>query len=348
MLKKIVKVLVVDDMATMRNILVKGLSMDPGIEVVATATDPYSAREMIVKHDPDVVTLDIEMPRMNGVDFLRKLMPQYPVPVIMVSSFSEERKKLIDEAMKFGAVDYVIKPEAGDPDGGSNMIMELRTKIKLASSKDVSHWKHTDKGTAQRARPSGGKDWNNFVIAIGASTGGTEAIREVITRFPAQMPPVVMVQHMPPGFTKMFSDRMNSLCEMEVKEAATGDQIIPGRILLAPGGFQMEIFRKDGKYFVRVFEGPLVNGHCPSVEVMMRSVAKIYGRNAIGIMLTGMGGDGAEGMKEMHDAGARTLAQNEETCVVFGMPKVAWERGGVDRLVPLQDIAGEVIKMLNA
>jgi len=347
MLKKVVKVLVVDDMATMRNILVKGLSMDPGIEVVATATDPYSAREMIVKHNPDVVTLDIEMPRMNGVDFLKKLMPQYPVPVVMVSSATEERRKMLDEALRCGAVDYVLKPSVGDPDGGANMLMELRTKVKLASAKDVSHWKHTEKATTKRAQSAGG-EWTNFVIAIGASTGGTEAIKDVITKFPGRMPPVVMVQHMPPGFTKMFSDRMNSLCEMEVKEAESGDQILPGRILLAPGGFQMEVWKKDGKYFVRVFEGPLVNGHCPSVEVMMRSVAKVYGKNAIGIMLTGMGGDGADGMKEMHDAGARTLAQNEETCVVFGMPKVAWERGGVDRLVPLQDIAGEVIKMLNA
>lgn len=344
--KKKIRVLVVDDMAVTRNLLARGLAMDPGIEVVATASDPYVAREMIVQHRPDVITLDIEMPRMTGVEFLKKLMPQYPVPVVMVSSFSDERRKLLEEVMRHGAVDYVIKPDAGDPDGAANMIMELRTKVKLASTVDVSHWKHSDRGAAKRAL-AGVEKWKDFVIAIGASTGGTEAIKEVITRFPAAMPGVVMVQHMPSGFTKMFADRLNSLCEMEVKEAEDGDQIVAGRILLAPGAHQMDVYKKDGVYRVRVFEGDLVNGHCPSVEVMMMAVAKVYGRNAIGVMLTGMGGDGAEGMKAMHDAGARTFAQNEETCVVFGMPKVAWEKGGVDKLVPLQEIADEVIKLVN-
>lgn len=349
MTKKVVRVLVVDDMALTRTIIARGLEMDPGIEVVAKASDPYSAREMIVQYRPDVITLDIEMPRMDGVEFLKKLMPQFPVPVVMVSSFSADKKKQIDAILKAGAVDYVVKPDANDPDGATNMIMELRTKVKLASTKDVSHWKHSGVAAEERAKKQQNFSarFNNFVIAIGASTGGTEAIKEVITRFPASMPGVVMVQHMPIGFTKMFADRLNSLCEMEVKEAEDGDQIVPGRILLAPGAKHLKVFKRGSTFHVKIFDGELVNGHKPSVEVMMQSVAEAYGKNSIGVMLTGMGGDGADGMKSMHDAGARTLAQNEETCVVFGMPKVAWEKGGVDKLMPLTNIADEVIRLVD-
>lgn len=347
MAKKVVRVLVVDDMALTRTIIAKGLDMDPGIEVVAKASDPYSAREMIVKYKPDVVTLDIEMPRMNGVDFLKKLMPQYPLPVVMVSSFNAKKNLQIDEVLKAGAVDYVMKPDANDPDGAANMIMELRTKVKLASTKDVSHWKHSTQAAEERSKKLPASHWNEYMIAIGASTGGTEAIKEVITRFPANMPGVVMVQHMPVGFTKMFADRLNNICEMEVKEAEDGDQIIPGRILLAPGAKHMKVFKRGNTYHVKVFDGDLVNGHKPSVEVMMQSVAEIYGKRSVGVMLTGMGGDGADGMKSMHDAGAATVAQNEATCVVFGMPKVAWEKGAVDKLLPLQSIAEEVINLVN-
>ncbi len=347
MAKKVVRVLVVDDMALTRTIIAKGLDMDPGIEVVAKASDPYSAREMIVKHKPDVITLDLEMPRMSGAEFLKKLMPQYPLPVVIVSSFNASKQRQIEEVMKAGAVDYVAKPDANDPDGAANMIMELRTKVKLASTKDVSHWKHSSKAAEERNRKISSAQWNEYVVAIGASTGGTEAIKDVITKFPANMPGVVMVQHMPVGFTKMFADRLNNICEMEVKEAEDGDQIIPGRILLAPGARHMKVFKRGNTYHVKIFDDELVNGHRPSVEVMMQSVAEIYGKRSVGVMLTGMGGDGADGMKAMHDRGARTVAQDEETCVVFGMPKVAWEKGGVDKLMPLQNIADEVIKLVN-
>lgn len=349
-MNKRVRVLVVDDSALVRDILVSGLGKDPGIEVVGSASDPYVARDRIGQLKPEVLTLDVEMPRMDGVEFLRKLMPQHPLPVVMVSALTERSAKTTLDALDAGAVDFVTKPKADVARGLDAMMVELRTKVKIASTIDVSKWKN---GSAERRNPVLSVEKGTLatstdkVIVIGASTGGTEAIREVITRLPRTTPGVVITQHMPAGFTKMFAERLNQLCEMEVKEAANGDRILQGRILISPGGLQTRIVRSGGTYTVDVHPGELVCGHCPSVEVLMQSAAKHVGANAVAAMLTGMGGDGALGMKAMRDAGARTLAQDEASCVVFGMPKVAWEKGGVERLIPLRDIAGGILGLIR-
>jgi two-component system, chemotaxis family, protein-glutamate methylesterase/glutaminase len=343
-----IKVLIVDDMALVREVLAQGLSQDPMIEVVATAADPFIARDRIIEHKPDVMTLDVEMPKMDGVEFLQRLMPQYPIPVVMVSSLTERGQRITLDALQAGAVDFVTKPKADVARGLSSMMAELRAKIKIASTANVSHRKRK-RTEAQAAAPAVLRCGQALavstdkVIAIGASTGGTEAIKEVVTRFPATAPGVVIVQHMPTGFTRLFAERLNTLCAMDVKEAADEDRVMPGRILIAPGGSHMSLVRSGGVYRVRVETGDLVNGHCPSVEVLFRSVARFAAANAVGVMLTGMGGDGADGLKVMRDAGARTFAQDEATCVVFGMPKVAWERGGVEELVPISEMADKVL-----
>ncbi len=343
-----VRVLIVDDSALVRNILSQGLSLDPGIEVVGTASDPYQARDKIVQLRPDVMTLDVEMPRMDGVAFLRKLMPQYPIPVVMVSSLTQRGKQITIDALDAGAVDFVAKPTSNMASGLNAMIGELQVKVKIASTANVSHWK----GKRVETRPqtlAGNKalaESTDKVIAIGASTGGTEAIRKVITQFPATTPGVVIVQHMPGGFTKMFSDRLNTLCAMEVKEAQDGDRVRNGLILIAPGGMQMKVVRTGGFYHVKCGGTDKVSGHCPSVDVMMHSVAEHVGANAVGGMLTGMGGDGSDGMLAMKNAGARCIAQDEATSVVFGMPKVAYEKGGAERLVPLDKIAQNLLNLL--
>ncbi|MBW2185686.1 MAG: chemotaxis response regulator protein-glutamate methylesterase [Deltaproteobacteria bacterium] len=347
---KQIRVLVVDDSALVRQILSNGLSLDPNIIVVGTAADPYIARDKIVQLKPDVLTLDVEMPRMDGVEFLRKLMPQFPIPIVMVSSLTQKGKQITMEALEAGAVDFVTKPTTNVAQGLNAMLMALRAKVKIASNANVSHWKN--KPISRRSAPSTAvnhalDESTDKVIVIGASTGGTEAIKKVITKFPSNSPGVVIVQHMPPGFTKMFSERLNQLCSMEVKEAETGDRIRQGRILVAPGAMQMEIVRSGGIYQVKCYAGEKVSGHCPSVDVVMNSAAKQVGRNAVGVMLTGMGSDGAEGMLAMHKAGARNLAQDEATSVVFGMPKVAFEKGGAEKLVPIDNIASNVISLLT-
>jgi len=345
-----IRVLIVDDSALVRNILSQGLSVDPGIEVVGTAPDPYIARDQIVKLNPDVITLDVEMPRMDGVAFLRKLMPQFPVPIVMVSSLTQRGKQITMEALEAGAVDFVAKPTSNVAAGLNAMLMELRSKVKIASTANVSHWK----GKRPVTPPSHGTtassalaESTDKIIAIGASTGGTEAIRQVIEHFPANTPGTVIVQHMPAGFTKMFSDRLNQLCQMQVKEAEHGDRIRTGLILIAPGGKQFEVIRSGGFYEVRLGTSEKVSGHCPSVDVMMHSVAKHVGPNAVGAMLTGMGQDGAEGMLAMKQAGARCISQDEASSVVFGMPKVAYEKGGAERLVPLDKIAMSLLSLLT-
>ncbi len=345
---KTIRVLVIDDSALVRDILSKGLAMDPGIEVVGSASDPYIARDKIVALKPDVLTLDVEMPRMDGVEFLRKLMPQYPLPVVMVSALTERGARITLDALEAGAIDFVTKPSADVARGLNAMLMELRTKVKIASTANVSHWKRKRFPAGKQVLSAGKalEKSTDKIIVIGASTGGTEAIREVITKFPIVTPGVVIVQHMPPGFTKMFSERMNTLCQMDVKEAENGDRIMPGRVLIAPGAKQMSMRRSGGIYEVMVKPGAPVCGHCPSVEVLMQSAAEYAGANAIGVMLTGMGHDGADGMVAMRNAGARTLAQDEATCVVFGMPMEAHKRGGAERLVPLGEIASTVLELL--
>lgn len=345
-----IRVLVVDDSALVRNILSQGLSIDPGIEVVGTAADPYIARDKIVQLQPDVLTLDVEMPRMDGVAFLRKLMPQYPIPIVMVSSLTQRGKQITMEALEAGAVDFVAKPTTNVTAGLNAMLMELRSKVKIASTANVSHWKGkrlvTPPTSTMRAS-SALAESTDKVIAIGASTGGTEAIRRVIENFPATTSGTVIVQHMPSGFTKMFSERLNQLCQMQVKEAEHGDRVRTGLILVAPGGKQLEVVRTGGFYEVRIGGEEKVSGHCPSVDVMMNSVAKHVGANAVGAMLTGMGQDGAEGMLAMKQAGARCIAQDEASSVVFGMPKVAFEKGGAERLVPLDKISASLLGLLT-
>ncbi len=344
-----VRVLVVDDSALVRDILSQGLAKDPGIDVIGTAPDPYIARDKIVALKPDVLTLDVEMPHMDGVEFLRKLMPQFPLPVVMVSSLTEKGQQITLDALDAGAVDFVAKPKADVARGLNAMLMELRTKVKIASTANVSHWKHKrfDKTRAVVSHSKALDESTDKIIVIGASTGGTEAIREVISTFPVTTPGVVIVQHMPPKFTKLFSERMNGLCEMDVKEAEDRDRIMPGRVLIAPGALQMQVKRSGGVYEVVVKPGENVCGHCPSVEVLMQSAAKQVGANAVGVMLTGMGRDGADGMLAMRKTGARTIAQDEASCVVFGMPMEAHKRGGAEKLVPLGNIASTVIEMIS-
>ncbi|MCF6267160.1 MAG: chemotaxis response regulator protein-glutamate methylesterase [Desulfuromusa sp.] len=345
-----IRVLVVDDSALVRNILSQGLSMDPAIEVVGTAPDPYIARDKIVQLQPDVMTLDVEMPRMDGVAFLRKLMPQYPIPIVMVSSLTQRGKQITIEALEAGAVDFVAKPTSNVAAGLNAMLMELRSKVKIASTANVSHWKgKRSVASVQKATTvsTALAESTDKIIAIGASTGGTEAIRRVIETFPATTSGTVIVQHMPAGFTKMFSDRLNQLCQMQVKEAEDGDRVRSGLILIAPGGKQLEVVRSGGFYQIHLGSEEKVSGHCPSVDVMMHSVAKHVGANAVGAMLTGMGQDGAEGMLAMKQAGARCISQDEASSVVFGMPKVAFEKGGAERLVPLDKISASLLGLLT-
>jgi len=347
--RKKIRVLVIDDSAMVREILTRGLSRDPGIEVVGSASDPYVARDKIVRLKPDVLTLDVEMPKMDGVEFLRRLMPQYPLPVVMVSALTEKGKKITMEALEAGAVDFVTKPSTNVARGLTEMLGELREKVKIAAGAKVLAWKRKlpSKPVPRSQSPGALAESTDKVIAIGASTGGTEAIRQIITSLPADMPGIVIVQHMPAGFTRMFADRLNAQSAMDVKEAETGDRVMVGRVLIAPGDYHMKIVRSGGVYRVECFGGEKVCGHRPSVEVLFNSVAQHAGANAIGVMLTGMGHDGADGMVAMRRAGARTIAQDEATSVVFGMPKEAYARGGAERLVPLEEIAS-VLKTLLA
>jgi two-component system, chemotaxis family, protein-glutamate methylesterase/glutaminase len=344
-----VKVLIVDDSALVRRVLEAGLSADPMIDVIGSAGDPYAARDKIVENKPDVITLDIEMPRMDGIEFLRKLMPQMPIPVVMVSSLTQRGAQATFDALEAGAVDFVTKPGSQFGAGLEFMMHELRDKVKNAKRARV----------AQRAlRPEKGaivqpiaaralKDTTDKVIAIGASTGGTEALKEVLSQFGANMPGTVVVQHMPEKFTEMFAERLNKCCAMEVREAKDGDRILPGHVLLAPGGIQMKVVRRGGQYHVECRGNERVSGHCPSVDQLFHSVARDVGPNATGVILTGMGADGAEGLLKMREAGALTIGQDEESCVVYGMPRVAFERGAVAFQKPLGQITATVVDFLR-
>lgn len=351
---KKVKVLVVDDSALVRSILERGLAADPAIEVVGTAPDPYIARDKIVRLQPDVLTLDIEMPRMDGVEFLRRLMPQYPLPVVVVSALTHKGGKLTLAALEAGAVEVVTKPSSDVSRGLTAMLGDLRQKVKIAAVANVGHWKAQKSGSSQTEEQEAPissmalAESTDKVIAIGASTGGTEAIRRIIRRFPATMPGVVIVQHMPPGFTNHFAESLNQITPMEVVEAKSGDRIMPGRILVAPGGKQMTVRRSGGVYLVDCVEGENVSGHCPSVDVLFHSVAKYAAANAIGIILTGMGHDGASGLLAMRQAGARTVGQDEASSVVYGMPKAAYERGGVEYVEPLGKVPDRILNILTA
>jgi len=335
-----IRVLVVDDSLMFRNLLVKGLDADPNIEVVAQAQDAYEARDAIIKYRPDVMTLDVELPRMSGIEFLKKLMPQYPLPVVMISSLNDK----VFDALEAGAVDFVNKPNNMNQARLNDFLtQELAAKVKIASTAKVGRMKRAETGSIAEHNIVG----KDRIVAIGASTGGTEAIYEVVRKFKKDIPGVVVVQHMPPGFTKMYADRLNNQCEVTVKEAQTGDRVLPGQVLIAPGDRHMRVVRVNGRYQVECRGTDRVNGHCPSVEVLFSSVARTAGRNAVGVILTGMGGDGARGLLEMRNAGAQTIGQDEATCVVYGMPKVAFDIGAVQYKMALPAIANKVYSLLN-
>lgn len=337
-----IRVLVVEDSMLFRELLVQNLNADPGITVVATARDPFEARDAIIEYKPDVMTLDIELPRMDGIEFLRKLMPQYPLPVVVISSLSGR----VFDAMNAGAVEFVAKPaNATREQLEAFMKNDLAVKIKIASIAKVGSWKKPPLEMPSEHLSGNRKD---MIVAIGASTGGTEAIATVIKEFDTDIPGVVVVQHMPPGFTEMYANRLNEQCRVRVKEAKTGDIVMPGQVLIAPGGdAHMRIIKKDGVYQIVNRTGPKVNGHCPSVDVLFESVAGMAGAKALGIILTGMGGDGAKGLLAMRKAGARTIGQDESTCIVYGMPKVAYDIGAVEYQEKLPDIAKRTYSILS-
>lgn len=341
-LTKNIRVLVVDDSAVVRKILSDQLNLSSGIEVVATAPDPYVARDKILALEPDVLTLDIEMPRMDGITFLRKLMQYHPMPVIVLSSLAPQGGKIALEAMAAGAIDVVCKPGASY--SVSEACTALAEKIKIASRAKINKITLAGQGATPPERLHM-TETTNKVLAIGASTGGVQALMEVLTAFPANAPGTLVVQHMPANFTKSFAQRLNDNCAVNVVEACDGDHVVPGRVLLAPGGMHMLLQRSGANYFVAIKDGPRVCLQKPSVEVMFNSVAKYAGANAIGAILTGMGKDGAIGLLNMRKNGAHTIAQDEESCIVYGMPKEAADQGAAERVLPLSGVAKAMIEM---
>jgi len=338
---KKVRVLVVDDSRLFRNQLKQALEKDAGIEVVGMASDPYEARDKILELRPDVMTLDVNMPKMSGIEFLKKLMPQYPMPVVVVSSAND----IVFDAIQAGAVDFVEKPARPEASVVEAMLAELVVKVKVASGSNVKR---------KRRRPQRiNKDelvkvagTTNKMIAIGASTGGTEAIYEVIKNFPEDCAPTVIVQHMPPVFTKLYAERMDQNCKVSVKEAKDGDWLKKGSVLIAPGEYHMRLERHGKQYKVKLSREDKVNGHRPSVDVMFESVARLAAQKAIGVILTGMGRDGARGLLKMRESGARTIGQDSESSVVYGMPKVAYDIGAVEYQMPLTEISEQILKLI--
>jgi len=337
------RVLIVDDSAVVREIFVRELSSDNGIKVVGTAPDPYVARDKIVRLKPDVITLDIEMPRMDGITFLRKLMQYYPLPVIIVSSLTSKGGKLALEALDAGAVEVMNKPGTAYTVG--DMSVELIDKIKAAARAKVRKRKNpvTHKTVYKPLKAL--TKTTNKVIAIGASTGGTQAIQKVLSDMPVNTSGILIVQHMPEYFTRSFADRLNDICCIKVKEAENGDTVTPGKALIAPGNHHMLLSRSGAQYYVQVKRGPLVSRHRPSVDVLFKSVASYAGSNAIGVILTGMGNDGSTGLLEMKNNGADTIAQDEASCVVFGMPKEAIALDAADYVVSLDRISKKIIEL---
>lgn len=339
-----IKVLIVDDSAVVRRICEQVLSAAPGIEVVGTAPDPYIARDMIQATSPDVLTLDVEMPRMDGITFLRRVMRYHPIPSIVLSSLTPRGGELALEAMEAGAIEVLCKPGASYTLG--NMADELVAAVRKAAGVRLRKTSAPVAVDAEAIRPL--TRTTNQILAIGASTGGTVAIENILRALPGNGPPTVIVQHMPPTFTGHFAARLDKLSAMEVREAKHEDWVSPGLALVAPGGKHMVLRRSGARYLVHVKDGPLVNGHRPAVDVLFRSVAQVAGRNAVGVILTGMGGDGAKGLLQMREAGARTLAQDEETSVVFGMPRVAIEAGGVEQILPIGRMSSEILKLVES
>ncbi|ADU65983.1 chemotaxis response regulator protein-glutamate methylesterase [Desulfurispirillum indicum] len=343
-----IRVLIVDDSATARAVLREILEADRDIEVVGVAPDAYVARDKIIQLRPDVICLDVEMPRMDGISFLRKLMKFMPTPVVMVSSLTQEGARTTLDALEAGAVDYVPKPHSNIYDGADEIRAELIEKVKSAARANVKaqHEKALTRPVPKLSSMAL-SETTQKVIAMGASTGGTEALKQVLSALPIDCPGIVIVQHMPKDFTKLFAERLNTVCGIEVREAKNGDQVGRGLALLCPGDFHMVLRRSGAFYYVEIGSGHKVSGHRPSVDVLFNSVAKTAGRNAVGVIMTGMGGDGAKGILHMREEGARTIAQDEKSCVVFGMPKVAIDKGGIDVVTPLSDIPSEVLKAVE-
>lgn len=340
-----IRVLCVDDSALMRQLMTEIINSHADMEMVASAPDPLVARDMIKEFNPDVLTLDVEMPRMDGLDFLEKLMRLRPMPVVMVSSLTGKGSEVTLRALELGAVDFVTKPSLGIREGMLAYSQMIADKVRAASRAKLH---------ARGAQPApvmlkaGPLLSSEKLIAIGASTGGTEAIRHVLQPLPATSPALLITQHMPPGFTRSFAERLNKLCQITVKEAEDGERILPGHAYIAPGAMHLELVRSGANYQVKLNEGPPVNRHKPSVDVLFKSVAQYAGRNAVGVILTGMGNDGAAGLLAMNKAGAWTIAQNEASCVVFGMPREAIALGGASEVVDLHQISQHMLVKISA
>ena len=353
-----ISVMVVDDSAVVRQVLTMLLNAAPGIQVSAAVADPLLAIERLKQHWPDVIVLDVEMPRMDGITFLRKIMQERPTPVVICSTLTDKGAKTTLEALAAGAVAIVTKPKIGlkqfltaaSDDLVATVRGAARANVQRLAAQTAPALDPTPKHSADVIlAPGSGRamaQTTERVVAIGTSTGGTQALQEVLTTLPRVSPGLVIVQHMPEKFTAAFAARLDALCQITVKEAEHNDRVVPGRALIAPGGRHMLLKRSGAQYFVEVIDGPLVNRHRPSVDVLFRSVAKSAGVNALGVIMTGMGDDGAAGLLEMRTAGARTVAQDEESCVVFGMPKEAIKRGGVEKTLPLNAVAQEILRQL--
>jgi two-component system chemotaxis response regulator CheB len=340
------KVLIVDDSALMRQLLTQIINSDPELEVIGTAGDPYMAREKIKALNPDVLTLDIEMPRMDGLTFLEKLMRGHPMPVIMISSLTDKGADTTLRALSLGAIDYVSKPKIDVSNGTVEQAHEIISKVKAAARAKVRRPSITTQAPVASTAKAYHFSATHKVVAIGASTGGTEALKELLSPLPADFPGIVIVQHMPEAFTHQFAERLDSLCKIRVKEAQDGDHLLPGHALLAPGGHHMTVVRRGMEYAVHVYRGERVNRHIPSVDVLFSSCARNMGKNALGVLLTGMGADGAKGMLEMKQAAAFNIAQDESTCVVFGMPREAILLNAVDQVLPLGQIPNALLQKL--
>ncbi|MBB3280412.1 chemotaxis response regulator protein-glutamate methylesterase [Mitsuaria sp. BK037] len=357
-------VVVVDDSALVRSILTEIINRQPDMQCIGAASDPLAAREMIRNLNPDVITLDVEMPKMDGLDFLQRLMRLRPMPVVMVSTLTERGAEVTLKALELGAVDFVAKPKIGVADGIRALAQDITDKIRIAAKAHIRRLNAPAPAAAPGApaaaggatpplKPASpianlGRLSTEKIIFIGASTGGTEATKDVLINLPADCPAVCITQHMPPGFTRSYAARLDGLCKIRVKEAQDGERILPGHGYIAPGGMHFSVERSGANYIARVQDGDPVNRHKPSVEVLFNSAARVVGQNALGIMLTGMGADGAKAMKTMKDAGSYNFVQDEATCVVFGMPREAINAGAADEVLPLQQIATRLIERLRS
>ncbi|MCK4662645.1 MAG: chemotaxis response regulator protein-glutamate methylesterase [Bacteroidales bacterium] len=356
MKKNKIRVLIVDDSAVVRRVLTQIFDTDKGIEVIGTASDPFYAAQKIRNEVPDVITLDIEMPRMDGITFLKKIMTQHPIPIVVISSLTGEGTETALKAMEYGAVEIITKPKISTKKFFEESSIFICDAVKAAAQaklkrKKVSEIKVQPKYSAdavlQKTTKRSMIKTTEKVVAVGASTGGTEAIREFLQAFPADSPGIIIVQHMPENFTRSFAERLNSICAIDVKEAQNNDTVIRGRALIAPGNKHMLLHRSGARYYVEIKDGPLVNRHRPSIDVLFRSTSKYAGKNAVGVIMTGMGDDGAKSLLEMKEAGAMTVAQDEDSCVVFGMPKEAIKLNAANRIMSLSNIAPFVVKHCN-